>query len=395
MSQTNLAHIIGGPCLIYRDGAIFRSKGDVVVDGSLETFEIVLDLYHAVDVRVAGQPIKVSFEPEGKISDLPVLFPYLGEYAIGKYITPRYECGAVVAADDTIAVAETSLPAGTPVSFGTLGTMPAGLTEATLYYLGANVSGVRKIYDNSADSIAGTADAEEEIGDAGTGKLAFIVQKTLVIIGNDGERFTFHNAAVSKMPAINFKSTATLWGGVEFECFSKNGVAWDTANSFYTIDTAAFSDTGFDPADIITQAYSFTWGSGIWAAKYTKEGITVDSNLGLEAVDDDASGVITRQISSIGFTAKCQPMGPGLSDFMTALKLQGAGATRGRSTAGPDFDIAGTGFFARLTAASLNGGAAQWSSKNNRIAELTWAATRKFESGTALPLFYIGTEAPE
>ena len=389
--STNLATIIGGPCLIQYDGSTFRSKGDVTLNLSLDTFDVVNDLYGAVDKRVSGQPVKVSFTPEGIFSDLSVLFPYLSS-AIGSLITPRYPVSAVDATADTVAVAATSLAAGTPVSFGTTDTMPTGLTAATLYYLSADAAGLRTVHLTAAAAIAATSAID--ITAIGSGDLAFVIQKALVIIGNDGTRITLHNAAVSKMPSLVLSSIATLWGDVEFECFAKNGIAWSTAASLYTIDTATFADSGFDPADILTQPYAFTWGAAPWASVYTKTGIKVDPTLSLEAVEDDASGILTRRISALAFTAKAQPMGPSLSDLMTAIALQGAGATRGRSLAGSDYNIEGTGVYVRLYAAALVGGPALWSSKLDRMGELTWQATRTFTSGVSNPLFYIGAAAP-
>ena len=109
-------------------------------------------------------------------------------------------------------------------------------------------------------------------------------------------------------------------------------------------------------------------------------------------MEDDASGVLTRRISSLTATAKAQPMGPDLAALMTALLLQGAGATRGRSLAGTDLDLAGTGVFVRLYDAALTGGPAQWATKADRIGELTWQATRK--GGAADPLFLLATASP-
>jgi hypothetical protein len=389
--STNLATLIGGPCLASYKGSTFRSQADVTLNLALDTFDVVNDLYGAVDKRVAGQPIKLAFTPEGRFADLAVLFPHVGA-AIGSLITPRWPCGAVNTGADTIAIANTSLAAGTPVSFGTTGTMPAGLTAATVYYLGANSGGARTIHTSAAAAIAGTGAID--LTSAGTGSLAFIETYELVILGNDGKQITFHNAAVTKMPAVNPASQKTLWGDVEFECFAKNGIPWTTADAFFTIADASFADSGFDPADIITQPYSLTWGSAPWAGIFTKNGFVIEPSLTLEAVEDDVSGILTRRISSLGFTAKAQPEGPDLSDVMAALKLQGAGATRGRSLAGPDLNIEGTGVYIRLYAAALSGGPAQWSSKLDRIGELTWQATRTFTDGVANPLFYIGAEAP-
>ena len=385
---TNIATLVSGPCLIQFRGSTFRSKADVKLDLSLETFDVSNDLYQLVDKRVSGQPVKISFTPEGRVADLAVLFPY-GSARLGSFITPVTVCGTVTPATDAIVCANTALPVGTPVSFGTTGTMPAGLTAATVYYLGVDTAGSRFIYATSAAAIA--AGTKIDMTTAGTGTLSFVEQWPLVILGNDGTRITFPNAAITKMPTISFKSLETLFGEVEFQAFPKNGVAWSTANSLFTLDTATFTDTGFAVTDIVTQAYTLTWGSAPWAGVYTKNGITMDFSLGLDPVEDDASGVLTRRITSLAVTAKGQPMGPDLSSLLTALKLQDTGSLRGRSLSGVNLDIAGTGFYARLSTAALLGGGASWVTKGDRIGELTWAATRHFTAGVADPLFIVST----
>jgi hypothetical protein len=261
-----------------------------------------------------------------------------------------------------------------------------------LYYLGADAAGLRKVFTTSANAIAGTSAID--ITGAGSGTLAFVEQWPLVILGVDGTRFTAHSAAVTKFPEIDAQSKATLWGEVEFEAFVKNGVDRTTANSVFTIDSATFADAGFDPADIITQPYSLTWGAAPWSGLFTKTGIKISASLNLEAVEDDNTGLLSRRISSIAVTAKATPMGPNLSALLTALAMQGASAVRGRSMAGDDLNIQGTGVYMRLYAAALTGGLAQWSSKADRIGELTWAATRTFTAGVANPLFFIGASAP-
>jgi hypothetical protein len=387
--STNLATIISGPCLVQFRGATFRSKGDVKLDLSLETFDVSTDLYGLVDKRVSGQPLKVSFTPEGRWADLTVLYPYASA-RLGSYVTPQHVVGTINATNNTIAVTDTTLPAGTPASFGSTATMPAGLTAATLYYLSADVAGVRTVHATSSAAIAGTSPID--ITSAGTGTISFVEQWPLVIHGNDGQRVTIHNAAVTKMPSLNLKSTETLFGDCEIEGFVKNGVAWSTAASLYSIDTATWSDSGFDAADILTQPYTLTWGSAPWAGISTKNGVSIDFALDLAAVEDDASGVITRRIQRVGATAKAQPMGPDLAALMTALMLQGSGATRGRSLGGTNLDLAGDGVFVRLYAAALTGGPAQWATASDRIGDLTWTATRL--GGSSSPLFLLATAAP-
>lgn len=388
---TNIATIIGGPCLISYDGSTFRSKGDVRLDPTLDSFAIENDLYGEVDRRVGNQPLKVTFTPEGRFADLAVLFPYLSA-ALGSLITPVYTAGAVVAAADTIAMALTTLAAGTPVSFGTTGTMPTGLTAATLYYLSANSAGVRTIHATAANAIAGTSPID--LTATGSGTLRFVIQKALVIVGADGSRITLHNCAVTKMPSVKAAAQETLWGEVEFEAFPKNGVARTTANSVLTEDTTTFADSGFTPTDIITQPYTLTWGSAPWSAIYTKNGISIDTSLDLAVVEDDANGVLTRRISRLGFSAKAQPSGIDFAALRAALNIDGSGATRGRSLAGSDLNIQGTGVYMRLYAAALVGGLAQFKTDLDRVGELTWQATRTFTGGVANPLFYVGASAP-
>lgn len=391
--NTNLATIVGGPCLLLFDGSVFRSKADVKLDPTLDTFAIENDLYGEVDVRAGDQPLKVTFTPEGRFADLAVLYPYLA-VALGSLVTPVHTCGAVDATGNTIAVAATTLPAGTPVSFGIsgVGAMPTGLTAATLYYLSANAGGLRTIHLTAAAAIAGTGAID--ITAIGSGTLRFVIQKALVILGADGTRVTLHNAAVTKMPTINAKSKETLWGDVEFEAFPKNGVDRTTANSVMTVDTAAFSDTGFDPADIITQPYKLTWGAAPWDEIYTKAGFVITPTLDLAAVEDDASGILTRRVTKVGFTATAQPSGIDFASLLAKLNLQGAGAIRGRSLAADNLDIEGTDVFLRLNKAALLGGPTQWKTDLDRVGELTWQATRSFTASVADPLFYIGAAAP-
>jgi len=391
MPATNVARIIGGPCLITRKGVTFRTKSDVKLLPLITTFAIANDLYGEVQQRAGNQEQKVTFTPEGLFEGLEVLYPYL-ESALGSLITPVWLCGAVVFADDTIAVANTDLPAGTPISFGTTGTMPTGITAATLYYLGANVGGLRKVYATAADAIAATSPINLTAN--GTGQLSFVEQHELVIHGNDGTRVTCHNAALTKMPSFNGKSTDTMWGEVEFEAFTKNGVPRTDANSVLTEDTAPFVDSGFDPDDILTQPLKISWGASPWADLYTKDGLTIEPSLDLAEVSDDLNGILTRRIVKLGFTMKAQPQGIDFATLRAKLNIDGAGAVRGRSLAGDDLDIEGDGVFLRLYAASLEAGTVQWKTDLDRVGELTWKANRTFSGGAAVPLFYIGTEAP-
>ncbi len=392
MSVNNVANIIGGPCLVFYKDSIFRSKADVTMAPNLSDFEIEIDSLGVVDTRAGNQELKLTFIPEGRFADLDVLFPHLSAN-YGSLVTPVWPCGAVDFGNDKIAVANTALPAGTPISFGTTGAMPAGLTSPTLYYLGANAGGFRKIHLSAAAAEAGTGAID--ITDAGTGSLKFVEQHQLIIIGNDGRRVTFHNAAVTKMPEITGEKQTPLWGQVEFECFVKNGVDRTDANSVLTEDTAAFSDEGFDPADIITQPYTMDWGEDApWVEMSTKAGIKITPTLELSPVDNQAAGILSRRILKIGVTLTAQPIGIDFASLRAKLNLDGSGSKLGRSLAGDDLNIQGTGVYVRVYAAALTGGPAQWKRDDERVGELTWKGNRTFTGGVPNPMLYIGAEAP-
>lgn len=210
-----------------------------------------------------------------------------------------------------------------------------------------------------------------------------------------GKKLTFHNAALTKMPNIKGSAVETLLGEVEFEAFVKNNTAWSAANSRYTIATEALVDASFDPANILTQAYTVGWGAvAPWDAMSTKKGVDVDFSLALEPIETDADGIVSRRLSGLEVSVKCQPMGITEADMLNKLLFQGAGAVRGRSLSGDDLNVSAAGVYVRVYGAALKGGPQSFSSKEDRIGELEWMATRTFVAGAPNPLFFVGTEAP-
>jgi len=210
-----------------------------------------------------------------------------------------------------------------------------------------------------------------------------------------GKKLTFHNAAVTKMPNIKGSAIETLLGEVEFEAFLKNNTAWSAANSRFTIADAALVDATFDPAAILTQAYTVGWGAvSPWDAMSTKKGVDIDFNLALEPIETDADGIVSRRLSGLEVSVKAQPMGISEADMLNKLLFQGAGAVRGRSLSGDDLNVSATGVYIRVYGAALKGGPQSFSSKEDRIGELEWLATRTFAAGVPNPLFFVGTAAP-
>ena len=293
--------------------------------------------------------------------------------------------------DDTITIPNHLWATGAAARFFSFGVLPAGLVAGTLYYLRKDGDDVT-VHPTRADALANTN--KVNITDAGTGTHRVIEQEPLVVVSSEGERYTFHVAALGALPAINGTSADTLIGEVTFQCFRKAGVAATTADSLFTLDTAEYTPPAIDPTKILTQAYSFTWGAAPWADLETVSGIRFEFALNLVDVPDDALGVSARRVDSVSVTARATPLGIAPADVLAKLKLQGAGAQRGGSLASTDnLVMAGTGVQVTMTNAALRNAPHAFGRSVDRVGELELFANRKFDAGVPQPLFTVGTGA--
>lgn len=390
--SSNLDKIIGGPALVKYRGASFYSQGDILLQTQLATFDINVDRYAKVDERVADQPIRVSFTPAGEWENLGVLWPYANTL-LGDYITPVNQIATVDAPGNFVTIYGGAVGEGQAV-FLTVsdgGTAPGGLATGILYYLRQASVGQYSFYDTLEHALAGGATGRIDITDAGVGIFKLVSNEPLVIHSFDGTKVVIHNAAVVSMPNIIASTIKTLIGEVAFEGFLAHGKSWGDAGAFYTITQEPLVDATFDPADIITQAYVLDWGAPPFADMPTKDGVVISFDLGLEAVTTDTDGVLTRRLAALAVSATATPIGLSETQLLDAVKFQGAGARRGRSLAGADLTLTGTGVFIKLSGAALKGGPAHFSAKLDRVGELTWSATRTFLAGVPQPLFVVGT----
>jgi hypothetical protein len=391
---TDITKIIGGPALVMFGGASFYSKGNIVLESAIDTFDINVDRYRKVDERAQEMPLRVRFTPAGEWEALSVLYPYPNA-VLGELITPTRKLSALETVQSTF-VAAAGVANGSRVFVSTTGVLPAGWSASIGYFLGkqASPANTYSLYDTRANALVGAGTGKATITDVGTGTVSLIVQEQLVIHSFAGERYTFHNAAVTQMPNINASTIATLFDEVIFECFLKNNTAWSAVDARFTLDTSPLSDTSFDPAAIITQAYLLDWGAAPWAALSTKTGVQINFGLQLEAVMTDADGIVTRRLAGVEASAQATPMGISEADLMAALQMQGASAGRGKTLVKNDLTLTGTGVYIKLSGAALKGGPQNFSSAEDRIGQLNWVATRTFSGGVPNPLFFVGIAAP-
>lgn len=391
----DLGKIIGGPATLKYKGKKFYSKNDLQLSNDLDTFLIEVDVFGGpVESREANAPLTITCIPAGEWENLSVLYPY-ADPVIGGSIVAVTTCTAVDSGTDVITAAKHRLRDGAPVRFSAVGgTIITGITENNLYYAHVLSSSTFSIHSSEADALAGTSPVA--LTALGTGDTKVIEQEPLIVETLDGKVITFHVAAVTQMPDFLGSAVQTPLGAVTFEIFRKNGVAASTADSRYATSPAAFSyDSSFDPAQIVTQPYEASWGeTSPWDAFSSKNGFRVSFPMSLTPIEDDACGIIGRRLSGVTAEVRAQPTSASESDILTALKLQGSGAGRGRRIVGEDLDLTGAGVFVRIYGAALVGAPMGFGSQIDRAGEFTWRNSRTFTTGVPGPVFLVGTAAP-
>jgi hypothetical protein len=220
---------------------------------------------------------------------------------------------------------------------------------------------------------------------------------TLVIHTLAGTSYTFNAAAITKMPDIILASTKTLLGPVTWGVVRKDDTPWSTADSLVIINEAAgapSSTTTFDPANILTLPYTCAWQSPL-ATFQTKEGLIVSFDCGFDPTEVDGTGTMGMTLQNIGVMARMIPVGITEANLMTALKVQGTGAVRGRSllAVAADFTASPLGAAAGPTVVIKNAAIKQagyrFGSTVLRIGETGFVAARAFPAGVAAPLFTV------
>jgi len=213
----------------------------------------------------------------------------------------------------------------------------------------------------------------------------------LTIQSVDGKLYTFPAAALTKIPTIRGSASETMIGAVEFTAIRKDNTAWSTADSLFTIASNAWSDTGFDPAAILTQPLAAAWGSSPWDDIETQTGWTIDFDLQTSPVPMDDIGTYDMKFASTGAMAKCIPANIPEANINTALLVQDTGAARGRSLNANSNDLAltATGVVITLKAAQLKSAGFQFGNVTLRQGEIGLIATRGFTAGAPDPFYTV------
>lgn len=217
--------------------------------------------------------------------------------------------------------------------------------------------------------------------------------KDLVIWTYAGKQITLKNAAVTKMPDIILSSTKTIIGSMTFSAIGQNNLAWTDAAKRSTIADAAFSDSSFAPADIVTQGYAVAWGSSSpWDSIATEDGVVISSSVKTKPIKTDTDGIVDMIMDSVDVTAKFVPVGVSETQLIALLKMQGASVLRGASLATINtgaFSAIGSGFAVRFASAFPRATPMTFDRSKNRAGEVEFVAARTFSSGVPQDLFAV------
>jgi hypothetical protein len=214
----------------------------------------------------------------------------------------------------------------------------------------------------------------------------------LVIHSRNNDRHTYKSGAVTRMPDIFLSATKTIIGQVEFSLVRENNKNWNDADSFLVIDSSAYSDATFAPANIKVQSYVGNWtGKTGFGAIETRDGWTINFNLRLEPQPLDSFGRLTWSFVSLDVMARCIPANVSQANIFNALGLHTN--LRGSSLQNNSADLAITGADATtiitLNSAQLKTAGFRFGALVLRQGELGWVATRPFAAGVPGPLFSL------
>jgi len=215
-------------------------------------------------------------------------------------------------------------------------------------------------------------------------RLIGAANRTVTILGSDGEQYVLTRAIVTKMPDLFLGLGSSLYSGVEYTAFLGNGKAVTDADAFYSQSTGvAWSQedypTGHQEA-LCTAAWGAVTG---WSVVWAEEGFRLSHEMKMEPV---RQGNITVDYRITGYRAvtSFKPQGPASTDLLTAIGLQGASQGIGSrlSSDANDFVITGSGISVTVKKAAVNKGQFNFDNRLNRhgdwqmITSLTTPGTR-------------------
>lgn len=224
----------------------------------------------------------------------------------------------------------------------------------------------------------------------------FGTDATCVVHALNGDKLTLQAAAVTQLPQLRFGASQSLFGAATITGIRKDNTAWSAADSLIKAETAAFSDTNFVAANVLSQSYSMAWGAtSPWSAISTEVGCTIDFSMQLTPVTEDSMGTIGMTFGGMSAVARFRPMTPSASEQIALLKMQYTSAARGarRSAFKNDLAITGTGVVFTLKNAHPVEAGLAFGASAIRPGEVALGTSRSFTTGAMDALFTMSAGA--
>jgi hypothetical protein len=201
-----------------------------------------------------------------------------------------------------------------------------------------------------------------------------------------GEKITFTNVAITKLPVVTLSAGETLWG--EVECMAILGKNADPSNlsSYVVYSTESYpGDAGFGAASIPTSAYEAAWGdTAPWDAFQTRAGWKITPQITTQPESADALGTFDYKITDMEVTAVAQPLNITAAQAVAKMGFSGSMGSS-RLGAAEDLVITGGGLVMTINKALIDQGPMNYGAAPI-IGDMTWKATRSFTSGAVDPI---------
>lgn len=298
----DLAKLTGGSGIIRYRGLELESKDGISVTAELDTMEVAIDgISEKADERVSAHKFTIKVTPTGKWVNPDRLFPYLAMPS-GRYVLPVLPA-TINTGTDVLTAAKHGFYAGDRVMMGTRpgGSLPVAVNDSTFYFVRPATDDTFTLHTTRANALADTG--KIDFATAGA-SVVVIGQFDLEILGEDGERITFHAAAISGQPDLNLSRAETPFGEVEFTAYVRHGKRTSDADAIYSQDAPGWMGWTASAADIPTQS---PWVA--WAQQLKVAGVdTLDNELDFP----EAHGLTTGDAVFIGSTGTLPAATPAL-----------------------------------------------------------------------------------
>jgi len=395
-SLASLANLFDTPVHVMWRGVAFYAKASIKLAPAVANTRIMSDSFGSLGARKGDASITVELELVGEweAAALALLHPYT-TMARGTPIgITRLRCAQadLNTTSNRLTIASHGRSDGDLCYLGTTGAFPTlasgSLAAGTAYYVKSIDTDTVELYtDSGLTTIV-------DFSAAGTGSLLLSFDNALdLYLLAYGGKLTLHNAALVGIPDVQAGAASTPLGTAKFEAFVRQGYTPGTANSYWTYSEGAWSDTGFDPAAVLTQPLTVAFGStSPFSDLDVAEAVKVSFALKTGETRSDRHGLVGRKLDDIDITATLKPRGLNAYQALTQLALQGA--ARGSTISMGTLNLSGSGFYLRLYDTALEQAPHEFGAGADLHGDFTIRGLRTVTTGAADARYYVGTSAP-